>query len=67
MLNGFQKFVIGELAQPIMRRIGTAAGGYLVGVGVATEVANTIVLGLIAAMGVGIDLINSSAERKIRK
>ena len=60
------KSLFHNIADPLLRRIGTGAAAYLVGIGVATETASLIEAGLIAALGVSIDLVSSYLSRRNR-
>lgn len=48
------------ILQPLVRRLGTFVGAYLIGVGVHNDSVNTIVAGMTAAVLVGVDLIMSN-------
>jgi len=58
------KFILKELLKPTLRRLGSMIAGGLITLGVATEAANAIETGAIAAMAVLADLIMSHWERK---
>lgn len=49
--------------EPLLRRLGTAVGGYLVGMGVDATSTGQIVTGLTVAVLVGVDLLISARER----
>ena len=50
-------FLTAQILRPLVRRAGSILAAYLVGLGVAHEVAATIELGLVAALGVALDLV----------
>ena len=53
-----KSFIIRELLKPALTRVGTALGFFLVGtVAVSPDVAEQIQVGLIAAIGVVVDLV----------
>ena len=58
------KFIIDELAKPLIRRLGTALGGFLLTVGVLEPQVDIIVAGAMAAASISIDLIVSNWSRK---
>lgn len=58
---------INEIAAPLVRRLGTMVGTFLVSKGVLTDDASVIVNGVMAALLVVVDLGNSAAERRLRK
>jgi len=58
------KFLLIEIAKPIIRRAGTAMGATLVGMGVAQEQAIQIETAAISLLLVLADLILSHLERK---
>ena len=61
------RLFIKSIAEPISRRIGTMASGFLVAQGVAAETVAVIETGLIAAVLVGIDIaLSNSNKRKLR-
>jgi len=49
--------LIKQILRPIITRCGTMLGAYLAGMGIATAQVDTIILGLTALSGVGIDLV----------
>lgn len=53
-----------EIVGPILRRGGTAFGAYLIGIGVHSDSATQIAAGVVAALGVILDLTLSHWERK---
>lgn len=53
-----------EIIKPLSRRVGTAVGAFLVGLGVAQDVATVIAAGAAALVGVVVDLVRSHTERK---
>lgn len=57
------KFMLAEIAKPIIRRAGTAMGATLVGMGVAQEQAIQIETAAISLLLVLADLILSHLER----
>ena len=57
------KFLLAEIAKPIIRRAGTAMGATLVGMGVAQEQAIQIETAAISLLLVLADLILSHLER----
>lgn len=59
-----KQFLLQEMAKPMLRRVGTAIGGYLIGMGYAASVVDPIVAGLAAAGGIAIDLAMSHWNRK---
>ena len=63
----WKAWVISEVLKPLIRRAGTALSAYLVGNGVAADDTSAIVIGATTAIAVGIDLINSSVNRKAGK
>lgn len=53
-----KSFIIREVLKPMLARLGTAAGFFLVGtLAVSPEVADQIQMGLVAALGLLADLI----------
>lgn len=60
-------WVINEIAGPLSRRVGTMAGSYLLTLGVSSETVNVVTAGLVAGIGVLVDLATSHAARKVRK
>jgi len=58
-----RKYLITEILKPILRRLGTAMGATLVGMGVANEHAVQIETAAIALLLVLADLILSHFER----
>lgn len=60
------KILVAEIVKPIIRRVGTAMGATLVGMGVASEQALEIQTAAISLLLVLADLILSSLERKVR-
>lgn len=58
-----RKFFLGEILDPIFRRLGTAASAYLIGIGVQAETVNLIVTGMLAAAGLSVDLMLSHKAR----
>jgi len=56
-----------EVFAPLYRRIGTASASALVAIGVQTEPANQIALGVVAALGILHDLALSHIMRKAGK
>lgn len=58
-----KKFILKEIAGPVVRRIGTMLGAYMIASGVADETANVIVAGVIAAIGLAVDLVASHLSR----
>lgn len=65
-MKGLLKIVLGEVIDPITRRLGTALAAYLVALGVQAQTVDAIVLGLTALAGVGVDLLLSHFERTRR-
>lgn len=63
-MQNIQKIIVKELAAPAIRRIGTAFGAYLVGVGIHTDTATQIAAGAVALLGVALDLLQSHWNRK---
>ena len=59
-----RSFMIKELLLPLTRKLVTMASMSLVGYGVAQGQADTIGLGITAALGVGIDLAHSIIAKK---
>lgn len=59
-----KKFLFKELLKPTLRRLGSMIAGGLITLGVATEAANAIETGAIAAIAVLADLLMSHWERK---
>lgn len=57
-------FILKELLKPTLRRLGSMIAGGLITLGVATEAANAIETGAVAAIAVLADLIMSHWERK---
>lgn len=60
-------FLLEQLALPTLRRVGTAFGAYMVGIGVQADVVTQITTGMIALGGVSLDLIMSWLERRNRE
>lgn len=60
-------WLMSEVLKPISRRLGTAAGAYMIAQGVDASTAETIVAGGIALVGLLVDLGFSHYERKTRK
>lgn len=58
------KFMMNEVLDPLINRIGTAAGAVLLARGIPGDTVETIVLGLVAALGVGADLGYDAVRRK---
>lgn len=59
-----KELIIRDVAQPLVRRVGTMVSAALIGAGVATDTTNTIVAGLVAVCGVGIDLTLARISRR---
>ena len=57
-------FILKQLVEPAMRRIGSAGSAYLIGIGVAASSVEQIMLGLSAALAVGLELVLSAKARK---
>ncbi|MFV1531183.1 MULTISPECIES: hypothetical protein [unclassified Phaeobacter] len=57
------EYLASEFIQPLLRRVGTAFGTYLVTIGVTQETSNMIVAGIIALGGVLVDLALSHSAR----
>ena len=53
-----------QIAKPMVRRLGTFFGGYLVSVGVASDTATQIATGAVAAVLVAVDLVQSKISRR---
>lgn len=64
MQKTISKIILTELAGPAVRRVGTAFGAYLVGVGIHTDTATQIAAGTVALLGVALDLLTSHLNRK---
>lgn len=62
-MHKIRSFVLVELLDPIARRIGTGVSGYLIGAGVESDTVNVIATGLVAALGVIVDLALSHKAR----
>ncbi|MGK7663610.1 hypothetical protein ACSQ8I_21245 [Marinovum sp. E06] len=56
-----------DIADPLLRRMGTAISAALVGYGVAHETSSVIATGTVALCGVAFDLLLSHLNRKARK
>lgn len=63
---GIGKFIVGEVLDPVTRRLGTAVAAYLVALGVEAQTVDAITLGITAAAGLGIDLLLSHLSRKAK-
>lgn len=59
----WKQLVLTEIARPLVRRLGTAAGAYLIATGVADDQATLIVNGIVALALLLVDLVNSHVER----
>jgi hypothetical protein len=51
------KVFVSQITKPIARRVGSIASGFLLSVGVSSDVTTTIVTGLTAAILVAADLV----------
>ena len=58
------KFILSELAKPIIRRLGTAMSGTLVGLGIAADQAVQVETAATALLLIVADLILSGMERR---
>lgn len=57
-------WVYQEILKPVIRRLGTAAGAYLAGIGVAATTVEQIVLGGTALAAVTLELLLSNRDRR---
>lgn len=57
-------WLVSEIGKPLIRRVGTAFGAYLLTIGVQGDTQVQIVAGLTASLSVALDLLLSHRNRK---
>jgi len=66
-MRSISSVLLNDLLAPLVRRMGAAVGGAAVTLGATTDQVSAVTAGVIAAIGIALDLSLSRLERKVRE